>query len=115
MSAWVAACASSCSKPWRRDESAGTGSSTGARIGLSAVRPVLNVSVTNILRFTAIHRVGASRTALYTYLEPFLGALFPVLLLGDRVTLLQFAGGAIIVTAVAFGRPRQLAVAEPGR
>ena len=115
MSAWVAACASSCSKPWRCDESAGTGSSTGARIGLSAVRPVLNVSVTNILRFTAIHRVGASRTALYTYLEPFLGALFAVLMLGDRVTLLQFAGGAIVVTAVAFGRPRQLAVAEPGR
>ena len=107
MSAWVAACASSCSKPWRRDESAGTGSSTGARIGLSAVRPVLNVSVTNILRFTAIHRVGASRTALYTYLEPFLGALFAVLMLVDRVTLLQFAGGAIVVTAVAFGRPRR--------
>jgi drug/metabolite transporter (DMT)-like permease len=59
--------------------------------------------------------VGASRAALYTYLESFLGALFAVLLLGDRVTLLQFAGGAIIVTAVAFGRPRQLAVAEPGR
>jgi drug/metabolite transporter (DMT)-like permease len=59
--------------------------------------------------------VGASRAALYTYLEPFLSALFAVLLLGDLVTLLQFAGGAIIVTAVAFGRPRQLAVAEPGR
>ena len=59
--------------------------------------------------------MGASRAALYTYLEPFLGALFAVLMLVDRVTLLQFAGGAIVVTAVAFGRPRQLAVAEPGR
>ena len=93
----------------------GLGPRPGARIGLSAVRPVLNVSVPNILYFTAIHRVGASRAALYTYLEPFLDALFAVLMLGDRVTLLQFAGGAIVVTAIAFGRPRQLAVAEPGR
>jgi drug/metabolite transporter (DMT)-like permease len=72
------------------------------------------VSLTNILYFTAIHRVGASRAALYTYLEPFLGVLFAVVLLGDRVTFPQLAGGAIIVGAVALGRPRRLAVAEPG-
>ncbi len=79
-----------------------------------AYAAILSVSLTNILYFTAIHRVGASRAALYTYLEPFLGVLFAVLLLADRVTLPQLVGGAIIVAAVALGRPRRLAVAEPG-
>ncbi len=79
-----------------------------------AYAAILSVSLTNILYFTAIHRVGASRAALYTYLEPFLGVLFAVLLLADRVTLPQLVGGGIIVAAVALGRPRRLAVAEPG-
>ena len=67
---------------------------TGAWLGL-LYAAILSVTVTNILYFTAIHRIGASRAALFTYMEPFLGVLFAVILLGDAVTLLQLAGGAV--------------------
>jgi drug/metabolite transporter (DMT)-like permease len=75
---------------------------------------LLSVSLTNILYFTAIGRVGASRAALYTYLEPFLGVAFAAILLGDRVTLVQLAGGVVVVAAIGVARPRRQTIAEPG-
>ncbi len=88
---------------------------TGAWLGL-LYAAILSVTVTNILYFTAIHRIGASRAALFTYMEPFLGVLFAVILLGDSVTLLQLAGGAVILGSVAVGRDRAggQVIAEPG-
>ena len=72
--------------------------------------------MTNILYFTAIHRIGASRAALFTYLEPFLGVLIAVILLRDTVTVLQLVGGAVVLGSVAIGRgrPGQPVIAEPG-
>jgi drug/metabolite transporter (DMT)-like permease len=74
---------------------------------------VAGISVTNILYFTGVQRVGPSRAAIYTYLEPFLGVLFAVVLLNDRVTMAQVAGGIVIGVAVAFGRRRHDLVIEP--
>ena len=42
--------------------------------------------VTNILWFTAIDRVGATRSALYANLQPFLGAVFALLILSEEFT-----------------------------
>ncbi|MFI5262653.1 MAG: DMT family transporter [Candidatus Limnocylindrales bacterium] len=78
---------------------------------------ILSVSVTNILYFTAIHRIGASRAALFTYLEPFLGALLAVVLLGESIGLLQLLGGAVVLGSVAVGRGHGRGsdlIAEPG-
>jgi drug/metabolite transporter (DMT)-like permease len=76
---------------------------------------ILSVSVTNILYFTAIHRIGASRAALFTYLEPFLGALFAVLLLGESITLPQVVGGLVVLGSIVIGRGRAPEIiAEPG-
>lgn len=75
---------------------------------------ILSVTVTNILYFTAIAQVGASRAAIYAYLEPFLGVLFAALLLSERITTLQLAGGVVIVLAVVAGRLRPSVLAEPG-
>jgi len=75
---------------------------------------LLSVSLTNILYFTAIRRVGASRAALYAYLEPFLGVIFATILIGERATPLQLAGGAIIVAAIVVASPRRRIIAEPG-
>jgi drug/metabolite transporter (DMT)-like permease len=75
---------------------------------------LLSVSLTNILYFTAIGRVGASRAALYAYLEPFLGVIFATILIGERATPLQLAGGAIIVAAIVVASPRRRIIAEPG-
>jgi drug/metabolite transporter (DMT)-like permease len=75
---------------------------------------LLSVSLTNILYFTAIRRVGASRAALYTYLEPFLGVLFATLLLRESAAPLQLAGGLVVIAAILVARPRRRVIAEPG-
>jgi drug/metabolite transporter (DMT)-like permease len=75
---------------------------------------LLSVSLTNILYFTAIRRVGASRAALYTYLEPFLGVLFAVWLLHESAAPLQLAGGVVVIAAIVVARPRRRVIAEPG-
>jgi drug/metabolite transporter (DMT)-like permease len=67
----------------------------------STVGPLL---VTNILYFRSLRGIGASRATLYMYLQPFLGALFAALLLGESVTLVQLVGGAVIVGGVSMGR-----------
>lgn len=76
---------------------------------------ILSVSLTNILYFTAIHRIGAARAALFTYLEPFLGALFAVVLLSESVSLVQVVGGGIVLGSIAIGRRSgPEIIAEPG-
>jgi drug/metabolite transporter (DMT)-like permease len=51
-----------------------------------------------------LRTIGASRATLYMYLQPFLGALFAALLLGEEITALQFIGGLVIVGGVSLGR-----------
>ena len=71
--------------------------------------------LTNFLYFSALQRIGAARASVFIYLEPFLGVLFAVWLLGERVTLLQLLGGIVVVAAVVLARPRHAAaLAEPG-
>jgi drug/metabolite transporter (DMT)-like permease len=85
---------------------------TGAWL-IVAYTGVVGISVTNILYFTGVQRIGPSRAAIYTYLEPFLGVLFAVILLNDSVTPVQMAGGIVIGVAVAFGRRRRELVVAP--
>jgi len=60
--------------------------------------------VTNLLYFTAMGRIGASRAAIYQYLQSFLGVLFAILLLGEGVGFVQLVGGAIVVASVILSR-----------
>jgi drug/metabolite transporter (DMT)-like permease len=60
--------------------------------------------VTNLLYFRALRRIGAARATLYMYLQPFLGALFAAVLLGEQVTAVQLVGGAVIVLGVSLGQ-----------
>jgi drug/metabolite transporter (DMT)-like permease len=62
--------------------------------------------LTNVLWFTAIDRVGPSRATLVTNLQPFLAALFAVLLLSEELTPLQVAGGVAIGVALLLARRR---------
>jgi drug/metabolite transporter (DMT)-like permease len=52
--------------------------------------------LTNVLWFTAIDRVGATRSSLYANLQPFLGAIFAVLILSETMSPAQIAGGIVI-------------------
>jgi drug/metabolite transporter (DMT)-like permease len=50
--------------------------------------------------------VGPSRASLYANLQPFLGALFALLLLSERMTALQAAGGLAIAAGIVLARRR---------
>jgi drug/metabolite transporter (DMT)-like permease len=69
--------------------------------GIAVVGPLV---ITNILWFTAIDRVGPSRASLYANLQPFLGAIFALLLLSEQMTLLQAAGGLAIAVGIVLAR-----------
>lgn len=62
--------------------------------------------LTNVLWFTAIDRVGPSRATLVTNLQPFLAALFAVLLLSEELGWLQVLGGVAIGAALLIARRR---------
>jgi drug/metabolite transporter (DMT)-like permease len=76
----------------------------GLRWGALGYSTVFPLVVTNVLYFTALPRVGAARATLFMYLQPFLGALFAAILLGEQIGAIQIAGGAVIVGGVALGR-----------
>jgi len=62
----------------------------------------------NILWFTAISRVGPGRASLFTNLQPFLAAVFALLVLSERLGALQIGGGAVIAAGLLLGRRRAL-------
>ncbi len=80
------------------------GSLSGLDISAWAYSAIFPLLVTNLLYFRALRRIGASRATLYMYIQPFLGAMFAALLLGEQVTALQIAGGAVIVLGVSMGQ-----------
>ncbi len=61
----------------------------------------------------SVLKAGSSRTAAFSNLVPFIGVLAGVVLNGDRVTLLQVAGGALIVAGVVVVRRRGIGPVEP--
>jgi drug/metabolite transporter (DMT)-like permease len=71
---------------------------------------------TNLLWFNAIARVGPSRAALYTNLQPFLGAVFALLILSESMTRVQVAGGLLIAVGLTLAARRQpVVVPAPSR
>ena len=50
--------------------------------------------VTNILWFRSLDRIGASRATLATNLQPFVAAIFAVVLLGETIDAVQVLGGS---------------------
>jgi drug/metabolite transporter (DMT)-like permease len=68
------------------------------------------LALTNLLWFTAISRVGPSRASLFANLQPFLGAVFALLLLSEHMTAMQVAGGFLIAAGIILERGRRPAV-----
>jgi drug/metabolite transporter (DMT)-like permease len=65
-----------------------------------------SIVVGNILWFTAMSRVGPGRAALFSNLQPFVAALFALLVLSERLGPLQVAGGLVIAVGLVLGRRR---------
>jgi drug/metabolite transporter (DMT)-like permease len=66
--------------------------------------------VTNLLWFNAIERVGPSRASLYANLQPFLGAVFALLILSESMTAIQVGGGLLIAVGILLSRGQQPAL-----
>ena len=63
--------------------------------------------LTNILWFKALHGIGASRATLIANLQPFVAALFALVLLSERMSLVQVVGGCLIAGGILLARRRQ--------
>ena len=61
---------------------------------------------TTYLWFIAIDRVGAPHATLWVNLQPFIGALFAVLILSEDLVAIQIAGGVVIAISIALARTR---------
>jgi len=66
--------------------------------------------LTNLLWFNSIEQVGPSRASLYANLQPFLGAIFALLLLSESMTALQVGGGVLIAVGIVLSRRDQPAL-----
>jgi drug/metabolite transporter (DMT)-like permease len=75
--------------------------------GFAVIGPLF---VTNLLWFNAIDRVGPSRAALYTNLQPFFGAIFALVILSESMTRLQIVGGLLIAGGLVLSARREPAL-----
>lgn len=72
--------------------------------GVGALWPVLlagvvGAGVPTVAYITGIRRLGAPRAAILANFEPVVGVLLAALLLGERTTVVQLLGGALIIAA----------------
>lgn len=69
--------------------------------------------LTNILWFRSVHRIGPARATLATNLQPFVSAVFALVLLSERMTAVQVAGGALIAVGILSAWRRRAAASLP--
>jgi drug/metabolite transporter (DMT)-like permease len=65
---------------------------------------VLAVVVGYVFWYTSVQRVGNARTAVYSNLTPVVAILVAWLALGDRLTLLQAVGAAVVLAGIVLTR-----------
>ena len=64
----------------------------------------LSTGIAYLLWNLAVHHVGPSQTAIFSNLVPFVALLAAFVLLGDPITLLQLAGGVLIIGGLVLMR-----------
>ncbi len=64
------------------------------------------LTLTNVLWFKSIDRVGPARASLVANLQPFVAAIFALLLLSEKLTTLEVAGGFAIGGGILIERRR---------
>jgi len=91
------------------DQDYGLGWEVWALLAFATLGPLV---LTNILWFRALHRIGASRATLVANLQPFVAAVFALVLLSERMTLPQVVGGILIGGGILTVRRRPPAPAS---
>jgi drug/metabolite transporter (DMT)-like permease len=69
--------------------------------------------ITNVLWYTAVSHVGASRATLFANIQPFIAALIAVVLLSEPLSGIQIVGGVAIGVALVLSRLQQKVPQEP--
>jgi drug/metabolite transporter (DMT)-like permease len=95
--------------PQIADQDLDLGWKVWACFAFAVVGPLL---LTNVLWFTGVHRVGPARASLYANLQPFLAAVFALVLLSEPLSAWQIGGG-ILIGAGIFLAGRRETVAAP--
>jgi drug/metabolite transporter (DMT)-like permease len=95
--------------PQAADQDYGLGWKVWLLLAFATLGPLV---VTNLLWFRALHRIGASRATLVANLQPFVAAIFALVLLSERMTLLQVVGGVLIAGGILTARRRPPAPAS---
>ena len=75
-----------------------------ASLAFAIVGPLF---LTNLLWFTAIHRVGPSRATMFANIQPFVAAVLAFLILSEHLHWLQIVGGATILAGILLERGRR--------
>ncbi len=79
--------------------------SLGALVWLGLAFAIVGpLFLTNLLWFTAIHRVGPSRATLFANVQPFVAAVFAFLILSEHLHWLQVVGGFTILAGIVLER-----------
>ena len=60
----------------------------------------LTTTIAFLTLYVSTQRIGPFRTALYMNLEPLITAVLSAILLGDRLTAIQIAGGGVMIAAL---------------
>ena len=75
-------------------------------LGLLAFSSLGAVGLTTWMYLPGVRRLGPARTAVYSYLQPFLTLLAALVIMGEPILPLQLLGGAVMLVGVMLGRPR---------
>ena len=69
-----------------------------------AYSTILSVVVSYIIWSTSVQRVGNARTAIYSNLTPVVGIIVSAVVLGDKLTIWQMMGAAIVLAGLLLTR-----------
>ena len=94
--------------PQAADQDLDVGLKVWLLLGFATAGPLV---LTTIMWFRVIHRIGASRATLVANLQPFVAAVFALILLSEHMTPLQVAGGVLIAGGILTARRRTPATA----
>ncbi len=100
--AWVLIALSGSGQTRSQDWALGAG--VWALLLFAALGPLV---LTNVLWFRSLDRIGAARATLAANLQPFVAALFAVVLLSERLAAVQVAGGVLIGVGILLARRRR--------
>lgn len=100
--AWVAIAAAGA--PQTAEQELGLGWEVWLLLVLATFGPLV---ITTLIWFRALGQIGPSRATLIANLQPFVAAVFALVLLSERLTLTQAAGGVLIGGGILLARRRR--------